>query len=85
MTRLCPRGVAHLWLRDRYGRRSAIPYGSRGERAAIEQAIAEAQQNAAWMAEQERLGYPLLDEPALVTPEQADELRAWAARDGRTV
>lgn len=88
MTRLCPRGVAYLRHADPEGRVWCVPYRSLTERAALVQAHAETVQrvaaNAAWMAEQARLGWPLFDEPALVTPEQAAELRAWAAWDGRT-
>jgi hypothetical protein len=85
--RLCPRGVAYLRHTDPVGRVWCEPYRSRRERAALVQAHAETEQrvaaNAAWMAEQARLGYPLFEEPALVTPEQAAELRAWAARETR--
>lgn len=83
MTRLCPRGVAHLWRRDRDGRRYAAPYRSRGERAAIEQAIAAATANAAWMAEQERLGWPQFEEPVLVASEQASEMQTWWAQPAK--
>ena len=80
MTRLCPRGVAHLWLRDREGRRYAEPYRSRRERAAIVQAVAEGQQQSAWMAAQAQAGWPQFDEPELVTPEQASEMETWWRR-----
>jgi hypothetical protein len=84
MTRLCPRGVAYLRIVTAGGQPDALPYRSLRERAALLQTIAESNANAAWMAEQERLGWPRFEEPALVTPEQAAELRAWAARDERT-